>query len=175
MLKKQENKKARKQKSPFKKRTRGIKPSDLLKESREFLEPRKTAALSRGGAGKMDVSPELEGKEAVFSFGQKQRENMQKKMIMWSGISFFMALVFVVWIFNTKKIFQETAMTAPQGEKQELGEIFQELDSVMQEAKEGLDSLGNIEQDKAGNKLPVNGETDKIDELKMKLEGQNRE
>ena len=88
---------------------------------------------------------------------------------MWSGISFFMVLVFVVWIFNVKNIFQETAMTAPQGEKQELGEIFQELDSVMQEAKDGLDSLGNAGQDGTGNKLPVNGE-DKIKELKMRLE-----
>lgn len=130
-----------------------IQPKDLLPESREFLEK----------------------EESVFSPAENHRvvgfrDEFHKKMIMWSGISFFMVLVFVVWIFNTKKIFQETAMTAPQGEKQELGEIFQELNSVMQEAKEGLDSLGNIEQDKAGNKLPVNEETNKINKLKARLE-----
>lgn len=136
-----------------------ISSDDLLPESREFLKTEES------------VEPVRVEKIKIMN----PREELHKKMIMWSGISFFMVLVLVVWIFNAKQIFQETAKNSVPAETQELGDIFQEFNSAMQNVKQGLDNLENVEQVKNENRLPVNGEADKIDELKMRLEGRNRE
>jgi len=152
----EKTKKPSKHKVPLTKGVKGvIKPSDLLPESREFLE-----------ADEPIASIKVEKLKIV----RQPQEEFHKKMIMWSGISFFMVLVFVVWIFNTKQIFQETAKSSAPDKTQELGDIFQEFNSAMQEVKEGLDSLENIEKEGNKNKLPVNDEADKIDELKAILE-----
>lgn len=193
-------------------RRKKISSSDLLPESREFIKPRKTAALSRGGPRKMDTpsrggaakindlsSDEAGREEIAFNFnGQKQKENAQKRMIMWSGVSFFMVLIAVVWIFNTKQVFTETAKISETAEGQELSNAFGELNSAIQDIKSELDKLNSLEIEQGGENglpegemennmesdlpeseaeynLPANGSADKIEELKNKLEGQKLE
>lgn len=136
-----------------------ISHEDLLPESREFLQ--------KEAVEQPIIPPKIENVRIAMP-----REEFHKKMIMWSGISLFMVLIFGVWVFNAGQVFRETAKMSVSEENQELGEVFKELNSVMQEAKSGLDQLNteNGEKNVIENKLPANEGTDEINELKIKLE-----
>lgn len=150
---KKEHKKTERKKSVVKKGKKKVSPADLLPESRDFLEKEEP------------VLTEIRTVKAV-----KPKEEFHKKMIMWTGITFFMVLILTIWLSNTKQVFEETA--ASKSQDKELGEIFGELNSAITELKSGFEELGNlqIEPNKIENNLPSNLEEDMIEELKMKLE-----
>lgn len=145
-----------------------IKKTDLLPESREFLAEKKLAE-----------EREKIVKEAVRLLKEKEKEKPEelpidynedahKKFLMWSGVTFFMALIFVFWVYNIKATFKQTA---PQNESNiSWDKISEDFKKAMGEVKENISDLKNV-----ANTATTTGENktlskEEIEILRGKLE-----
>lgn len=98
-----------------------------------------------------------------------------KRLIMWTGVTFFMVLILFVWITNTKKIFN-TISTNEDVEEFNWDEIRKGFDETMNDFKEGMEELNNLDQQATTTSEELNSTEDiaelkaRLEELEMKLE-----
>ncbi len=66
-----------------------------------------------------------------------------KRMIMWSGVTFFMILILTVWIYNTSKIFQQTKISDNGGgfDLSDWDSLTNELGDRINQMSKGLEEL----------------------------------
>ncbi len=102
----------------------------------------------------------------------------EKKLIMYTGIAFFMILIVSVWIFNIKNVFESTkAKTGDNTARVQLNEITDEFSKNMEQLKQGLEEIKSLEKNSSTQNeiLPEEAEEkinpDEIEKLKEKLEG----
>ena len=71
------------------------------------------------------------------------RADREKKMIMWSGVTFFMVLVIGFWLFNLKTVFK---VDASNNNNSNLGlaDITNNLSKTMDEVSKSLDKFNNL-------------------------------
>ncbi|MDP3043144.1 MAG: hypothetical protein Q8N21_01965 [bacterium] len=101
----------------------------------------------------------------------------EKKLIMYTGIAFFMILIVSVWIFNIKNVFESTkAKTGDNTARVQLNEITDEFSKNMEQIKEGLKEIKSLEKNSsAQNETSLKDSAEKInpdeiEKLKEKLE-----
>ncbi len=106
--------------------------------------------------------------------GKIERE---KKLIMHTGIAFFMILIISAWIFNIKNVFESTkAKTGDNAAQTQLNEITDEFSKNMEQIKQGLKEIKSLEQNASiQNENTREDEAEKINpdeikKLKEKLE-----
>ncbi len=101
----------------------------------------------------------------------------EKKLIMHTGIAFFMILITSVWIFNIKNVFESAKTNTGDNTAQlQLNEITDEFSKNMKQIKQGLEEIKSLEknassqneaaQESGGEKI----NPDEIEKLKEKLE-----
>lgn len=85
-------------------------------------------------------------KVARTRVGTEAEIEYHKKIIMWSGIAFFMVLVSVFWISNTKKVVEEsrTLINQQSDKKVDWDELVDEISDKIVEMKSGLQNIENF-------------------------------
>lgn len=101
----------------------------------------------------------------------------EKKLIMHTGIAFFMILIISVWIFNMKTVFKSTkAETGDNAARTQLNEITDEFSKNMERIKQELKEIKSLEKNSSDQNEAAResgGEKinpDEIEKLKKKLE-----
>lgn len=111
-----------------------------------------------------------------------EKEERDKRLVMWTGVSFFMFLIIFLWFLNTRTVFFNIN-NAPKENQFNLEQVSQEFDNILEEAGERIEDIEiPIDFGEEENTLtdPTNAEveleetkeevTDKIEVLKNKLE-----
>ncbi len=104
-----------------------------------------------------------------------------KRLMMWAGVTFFMVLIFGVWIFNIKNVFKTIENTDTNSSAvQEWDKIADEFSATLEKVKEGMAELKEVETEEDGRDVfsesatttddAIVSEDDKIEELKKRLE-----
>lgn len=84
-----------------------IKPDNLLPESREFLLEKKLEKQKNKKIKELNLALENE-KRKIERVMRMAEDDRHKRFLMWSGVTFFMVLIFSFWIFNLKNVFSKT-------------------------------------------------------------------
>ena len=82
----------------------------------------------------------LEQTEAIYEKIEKD-----KKIMLIAGVSFFMILIVSFWVYNTKKVFQQTAKSIENNTTSSFSEITDELGKNITEMKDGLTKIKEFE------------------------------
>lgn len=69
------------------------------------------------------------------------QDDRQKRMIMWTGVSFFMVLIVGFWLINLRTVFKATEVKSSGVEQMNLQEITSNLTKTMSEVSESLSKL----------------------------------
>ncbi|MDP3900646.1 MAG: hypothetical protein Q8Q23_06245 [bacterium] len=78
----------------------------------------------------------------LSALDQQMKSQREKYIALWSGVIFFMGLIFLVWVLNFQQIFQQINQSALSNESNgELKEILNDLSATFNEAKQGIDEL----------------------------------
>ncbi len=104
-----------------------------------------------------------------------------KRLILWSGVTFFMVVIFVFWIFNLKQTFKQIESSNSQNQEFNLNKITDDFSKTMEEMKGNLADIKEFAEipaevststeDKIGTSSPfVQPNQEEIDELKARLE-----
>ncbi len=96
------------------------------------------------------------------------KEIQAKKMVMWSGIIFFMLLFIFIWSVNTEKIFRSAVSTHVSNDA-DLTEIKKNFSMFLDEFKDDLDEIKQQEVAISTEKEKEDKEKE-IELLKQKLE-----
>jgi hypothetical protein len=122
----------------------------------------------------------------------------EKRLIMWSGVIFFMILISFFWIYNTRKVFMNSRLESKSTitEDKTWQELSQEISGKIEDLKEGLKEVEEFTQEPSSTaivntekqerslfELPVAGTSTiksdasstsgSVDKLKEKLEELN--
>ncbi|NTU98525.1 hypothetical protein HGA64_00750 [Candidatus Falkowbacteria bacterium] len=68
------------------------------------------------------------------------KSDQEKRMIMWTGVTFFMVLIIGLWMFNLRLVFQEGQPTQA-SEQVDLKKVAKDFDDAMSQVRQGLDKL----------------------------------
>lgn len=68
----------------------------------------------------------------------------QKQMMMWVGVTFFMALVLFVWVLNLKSVFKEQQISSKTNEQLDLNEISSQFNKTIEEVGASLNKFNNL-------------------------------
>lgn len=129
------------------------------KKQEPITEKKKIKAASRPKAVKKTapaVQPKVEAKERV-EYKYKERifdeeprgriislndhaAERKKKMIMWTGVTFFMVLIGGFWLFNFKNVFKNQVADSD-AERVDMEQITENLSKTMEEVSKSLDKL----------------------------------
>ncbi len=161
--------KAKKQKNPSTssgraKKKNKIKRSDLLPESREFLMEKELEKEQKRKI--LETSRLLKEKERQAEPQIDYEGDSHKRLAMWTGVIFFMVLIFFIWVYNIKATFRQTIDKSGKEEinlnqfTDDFKKTFDKIKSNFSEIKENL---------KATSTKPAIKE-EEIAELKNKLE-----
>ena len=145
--------KAKKQKSPptpglrwaskkIKKQDR-IKKSDLLPESREFL-LEKELVEEKGKKIKETKLVAAEDK-SIAKAKYAYEDDSHKRLAMWTGVIFFMALIFFIWVYNIKATFRAPANNNKESDLS-WDKISEDFKKTMGEVKENIADLKSAVQ-----------------------------
>ena len=95
--------------------------------------------------------------EVVFDNTSFQKADKEKRLIMWSGVTFFMILVIVFWMYNIKQVFVATEIESKDSEFQidVWKEAVEDISSQISEIKEVVGEIKEVEQ-KQKSTLPTN-------------------
>lgn len=110
-------------------------------------------------------------------------DERQKQMTMWVGVTFFMALVLFVWIFNLKNVFKEQQIASKDKEQLDLNEISSQFNRTIEEVSASLNKFNELTASPvststgAGNfvgaassSVASSSESSQIEELERKLD-----
>lgn len=89
---------------------------------------------------KNDYEPAQKKPAVILS----QRTEADKKIIMWSGIGFFMVIIFGIWIFQIKQTIIQTKIENNGGSKKDLSLIMGEVTDRIGQMKGDLDKIKNF-------------------------------
>ena len=93
-------------------------------------------------------SKRKEKQETVISH-KKDKQDLaaglthDKRLIMWSGISFFMVLILLFWFLNIKNVFRNIKDSSSPSQFS-WSEISDEFDKTMKQIKQGVDELKQL-------------------------------
>ncbi len=183
-------KKATAKKSPAKKTTKkkaearskkGKKKKSTVRRTTKKKTPAKKIVIKEA-VQEVEESDYPEDQDVLNTY-QKQEEQKDRTLLMWAGVTFFMVLIGFVWIMNTKRVFQETKLSAPESDvnwselgegisdtwgtlKQELGEI-----KKMNQASSTDDQASTLLDTEVATSTQKSGElsAEEFEELKQKL------
>ena len=85
---------------------------------------------------------------------QKTWEEIEKnkRLIMWSGIVFFMVIIIFGWFYNTKKVFEANRLESQkQPTKADWSELIGELGDKMKEMKDNLEAIKTMSNNLASS------------------------
>jgi len=75
---------------------------------------------------------------------QEEKIERDKTLMMWAGVSFFMVLISAFWVLNIKSVFKGTKEARENPQKFEWEKITNEFDQTIEQIKEGLVELKQI-------------------------------
>lgn len=87
-----------------------------------------------------------EKKSTVFSqddFDRLEKADRDKRLVMWSGVAFFMILIVVAWIFNARNIFKRPEAENT-GNEINWVKTMEEFNKTMESVKSGMSSLSSL-------------------------------
>jgi hypothetical protein len=114
-----------------KRKTKREKKQKKRKKARQTRETRRPKTKEKTTQKKFrDVDPETIEQE--------------KRLIMVAGVSFFMILIFSIWVMNVKNIFKQTALKNNTEDNIELNELTSQLEVTLKQVREGI---GEIKQE----------------------------
>jgi|GEM_PF-2074533 len=154
---------------------------DLLPESRAFLKERRSRVaeadvLSAKARPAQKDSRKSELDQAYLDRMESEiREDQSKRLVIWTGVSFFMMLILIVWAYNMKNVFVQTAADlSDKNEQVNLDKITDDFKKSFGEVKNNMAGLKNLKdelmkKETASTSLEVRSEN--IEMLKEKLEG----
>ncbi len=101
---------------------------------------------------------------------REKKEEKEKRLVMWTGISFFMCLIVFLWILNIRNVFSRVDDSS-RIKHNIIGEISQEFNQAFKEVKIKMEALQgpNISDETGINSGDIIGEKN-ITSLKEKLE-----
>jgi len=105
-----------------------------------------------------------------------EKEERDKRLVMWTGVSFFMFLIVFLWFLNTKTVFFNISNT-PKQSQFNIDQVSKEFDNIFKEAEEQMKELElsiELEEEDSLGKQEKNEEEaiNKIEILKNKLESE---
>ena len=105
----------------------------------------------------------------LYQFKKVERK---KRMIMWSGVSFFMVLIMAFWIYNTKQIFEtEKNISDSQLPLTDWKEMTKEVGSQINEIRGAVNEMkATTSSDHEIQGLPSNDEVDSIETISSTTE-----
>lgn len=177
-------------KSATKKKSAKAKKS--VKKDQRVVGKRKEIALKESVIDKsfnqddFDIIDEVQGDAVVVGMQAQDkplRQAQDKQVIMWTAVTFFMVVIFVLWSFNIKNVFTSVKAVDNENDKFDWQALSQEFSSALDEAKEEYDSaqakleeIKKINEDQLASSTPevnnssINKTTqDEIEDLKIKL------
>jgi len=134
---------------------------------------KKTAPVKK--KSEIKINPETLDQEMVSAY-QEDKVERDKKMIMWTGVSFFMVLILVGWTWSFKKAMKKINVQSDQGSAIDWAEISSDFSQTMDQMKQGLAEVKNNPEMKnnINNSLPENQDLEinkeEITNLKTRLE-----
>ena len=87
-------------------------------------------------AGLIDLRRE-EARE-INELENLERVERSKRLVMWSGVTFFMLVIVVVWVLNIKSVFQAVPST---GNDMDWQEITNNVSKSLEEAKKSVEEI----------------------------------
>jgi type II secretory pathway component PulM len=81
-----------------------------------------------------------EAKPAIADLVRAKTEN-DKKMIMWGGVTFFMILISVIWIYNLNTVFKKTAAQAGSSPTSDWKKATEDISKQMEEMQADLENI----------------------------------
>ena len=101
---------------------------------------KKEAGLAEELQESGEIKIDKESKKIILP-GQEEKIERDKKLMMWTGVSFFMVLILGFWILNIKSIFKEAKDVGNNSSRFEWNKITNEFDQTMEQIKKGLEEL----------------------------------
>ena len=73
-----------------------------------------------------------------------EKEEASKQLIMWAGVTFFMIIIGLGWIYNTKQVFKETKLVGQEsGDSRDFKSLTDDISQKMDEIGESLKEINN--------------------------------
>lgn len=120
---------------------------------------------------KQNVKRIRTAKEIIEEVEHLKKLEKEKRLLLWSGVAFFMTVILVFWVINLKQVFKETASAPKNEEGMDWSKISEDFSKTMQEAKQAIGDLkAPVEMEIATSSLGIATSTSEIDELKKRLE-----
>lgn len=109
------------------------------------LSPKNSKAKTRETGIRKGGGKRKEKRETVISHKKDKQDSAvdlarDKKLIMWSGISFFMILILLFWFLNIKNVFRNIKDSSSPSQFS-WSEISDEFDETMKQIKQGINEL----------------------------------
>jgi cytoskeletal protein RodZ len=104
------------------------------------------------------VSPETV--EEIANKIAELKNERDKKIFMWIGVTFIMSIVLVVWVYNLKNMFRQQANQNQAGKEMNIDKISEDLKKTMEEVNKDLNKLNEISV--ASSSLASTSETAKL-------------
>lgn len=101
----------------------------------------KVRARTEGEAYKEASLVDLRREEEVREINELEnleRVERSKRLVMWSGVTFFMLVIIVVWALNIKSVFQAVPST---GDGTDWQEISSNVSKSLEEAKKSMEEI----------------------------------
>jgi len=89
----------------------------------------------------------LKFEEPLEVFPNPEEVEKNKRLVMWSGVTFFMLAIIIIWAINIKSVFKAAPETA--GSDLNWEEISENFSRSMEEAKKGIDEVKSIASENA--------------------------
>lgn len=128
-----------------------------VKKAREkkVKAPKKSPVRVNTGEGR-PVNDEhivnLRREEALAQIENIEKTEREKSWIIWSGVTFFMLVIGIIWIFNLKMVFKATPKD---NSNMDLDKISEDFSRVIEEAKEGIKEIKEVSKDSSASTTPA--------------------
>lgn len=111
-----------------------------------------------------------------YGNNQEEQEEKEKKILLWSGISFFMVMIFLLWSFNIQDTFKKIEKdNTPAFASQETGG-GEEIDDILQEIQTGFEEWEELRETGYGAETSTTTSKEKEEEkLQESLNALNQE
>ncbi|MFA6106404.1 MAG: hypothetical protein WC745_01880 [Patescibacteria group bacterium] len=136
-------------KNELKKETRAKRPKKSVKKNVRVVN---RSAEDKPREDKINAV-NLKFEEPLEVFPNPEEVEKNKRLVMWSGVTFFMLAIIVIWVLNIKNIFQATPETAKSDFNWE--EISDNFSRSMEEAKKGIDEVKDIASEENATSTPA--------------------
>jgi len=97
-----------------------------------------------------DFFEKRESQGRIISLNTHDQIEQRKKIVMWTGVTFFMLLIGGFWVLNFRNIFKGQ-VAANSSEQVDLSQITDNLSKTMDEVSKGMNKLNEINATTTGN------------------------